>query len=70
MLVHRSKETGQLIDWPEQYQVEKLVAESRSKRTQDWRLTDGRLLETYELSSGNIEVTEINQISEYLTVRY
>jgi hypothetical protein len=68
--IHRSPETRELVDWPKEWDVIQLLAESRSKRTQDWRLKDGRILETYELSSGNVDANIISEINPSLTIRY
>ena len=47
-----------------------LIRSSRSGTTQNFRLPDGRLVETYECKSGKIMVQEIKTPNQSLTVDY
>ena len=62
--------TGEWLDSPADLSEGELVASSRSGATEVWRGPDGALWEVAHLRSGDVEVTPLHRVPDYLALRY
>ena len=70
MLVRKMQTTGEYEETPWDWTGSRLVASSRSRSTEVFKLLDGTHIEVRYLKSGNLDMGEVSGIPDCLTHLY